>query len=152
MCKGKNKLLVRIFSVCATSLFLFGEANAQTDTSSAWQPMHLNVSGSNIVNGVEASFQLNKCNGEDVVFVKFINRNTHAVEIEWYDAVFTQEKKWIKKENAADKKSLSIPANSEVVGDCAGKNELMVVKMKSFDISPTMLQFYSASQFSISSK
>ena len=38
-------------------------------TNSDWQSIFLTPGGGNIMDGVEASFQVNTCNGEDIIYV-----------------------------------------------------------------------------------
>jgi len=84
-------------------------------------------------NGVEAFYQLNKCNNENVVFIKFINHNTYGVIVEWNDAVFTKDLKWVKNEKAGAMKSLTIEGSETISGDCSGKYQIeLVVKVKDF--------------------
>jgi len=84
-------------------------------------------------NGVEAFYQLNKCNNENVVFIKFINHNTSGVIVEWNDAVFTKDLKWVKNEKAGMVKTITIEGGETVSGDCSGKNQnVLVVNVNDF--------------------
>ena len=91
--------------------------------------MYLLVTGSNNMDGVEASFQPASCNNENIVYLKFNNHNEYPVKLEWFDAVFTQELKWINKDGEENKRTLVVPAKTEVVGSCVNnsKPELVVV-------------------------
>lgn len=144
-------LLVFILSVPS-------ESQAQTD--SGWQLIGLTLGGNNIKDGVEAFFQSNTCNGNDVIYVKFINRNDYPVKVAWVDAVFTEEQKWIYKDAAVDKKSVFIPANSEVKGECnyssteniknsGNIHAELLVEMKYFVLDKKDLKRYSAGYFSV---
>ena len=119
-------------------LFFFFKTFSQTTSSDDrmtqdWISISLAFTGQNVQNGVEASCQLAKCNGEDVVLLRFINHNTEAVKIEWNDAVFTKELKWVSKENVTEKKSLIIKTNETVQGECTGNNQTqLVVKVSDF--------------------
>jgi hypothetical protein len=116
-------------------------------TKEEWQPIFLQLTGANTMNGVEASFLVTMCNGEDVVFVKFVNDNTYPVKLEWFDAVFTQELKWINKDGVSDKKSITLAANAEVKGTCSSSgNADLVVKMKNFITDKKDLKRYSTSK------
>lgn len=102
------------------------------------------------MDGVEASFQLNTCNGEDVVYLKFINHSSNPVKLEWTDAVFTHELKWINKDEAKDKKSLQIPAKAEVKGNCSNNvDPELFVKLKDFVIDKKDFKRYSASHLKV---
>lgn len=96
-------------------------AHSQT---SDWTPVFLTPSGNHIVNGVEAYFQQNSCSDEDVVFIKFVNTNSYAVSLEWYNAVFTKELTWVHQEN--DRKSIIVPAATTLNGNCSSELMLMV--------------------------
>lgn len=102
------------------------------------------------MDGVEASFQVNTCNGVDIIYIKFINHNANAVKIEWFDAVFSQELKWNSKETPADKKSLVLSANAEVKGECSKNLYLeLFVKVKDFVADKKDFKRYSASRFKV---
>lgn len=121
--------------------------SAQTND---WQPIYLLVSGANTMEGVEASFQLNTCNGEDVIYVKFINHNEYAVKLEWFDGVFSQELKWVNKEQAGDKKTITVPAKAEAKGTCLNNSNLeLVIKVKDFVANKKDVKRYSTSQLMI---
>lgn len=121
--------------------------DAQTND---WQPIYLLVTGANTMDGVEASFQLNTCNGEDVVFVKFINHNEYAVKVEWFDGVFTQELKWVNKEQAGDKKSITLAAKAESKGTCLNNSyPELIIKVKDFVAGKKDFKRYSSSQLMI---
>ena len=127
--------------------FLTSYSTMVAQTKKEWQPVFLQASGANKLNGVEASFQVATCNGEDVVFVKFINHNTYTVKLEWFDAVFTQELKWINKESSSDKKSVTLAANEETKGVCSTSgNPDLIVKMKNFITNKKDFKRYSTSQ------
>src|ERR1035437_4724363 len=94
----------------STAVLLFATLNigdtsyAQTTLSDGrhvqgWVPISLTFAGQNLQDGVEAFCQLSKCNGEDVVLIKLSNHNTDAITVEWADAVFTKELKWVSKKN-----------------------------------------------------
>lgn len=105
-----------------------------------WVPIHLTVAGYNTLAGVEASFQQNTCNGQDVVYIKFTNTNNYPVELTWYNAVFTQDLKWISKEDPADKKTIALSANQNLQGDCADVNTaVLIVNLSEF--IPAISQF-----------
>ena len=112
--------------------------------------MFLQVSGSNVMDGVEASFQIGTCNNENVVYLKFVNKNSYPVKLEWFDAVFTQELKWVNKEGDANKRLLVLPAKSELVGSCvkAPAPELMV-KLNDFITDKKNFKRYVSSQLTI---
>lgn len=142
----KKNLQFSVFVFCLVLSSLF-QINAQTNE---WQPIFLQVTGVNTLDGVEASFQINTCNGEDIIYIKFINHNANAVKLEWFDGVFTQELKWINKELPVDKKSLILTANKEVKGECMSKlyPELMV-KMEDFVADKKDFKRYSTSHLRV---
>ena len=142
--KKKLHLSVFIFILILSSLHQVG---AQTND---WQPIFLQVTGVNTMDGVEASFQINTCNGEDIIYIKFINHNENTVKLEWFDAVFSQELKWINKDQALNKKSLILPAGKEAKGECSGKiYPELIVKIKDFVADKKDFKRYSASQLKV---
>ncbi len=149
--KNKLQLLFLFF------ILIFSSANricSQTNSNSEWQLIGLTLGGNNILDGVEAFFQLGTCSGEDVIYIKFINHTAAPVKLEWYDAVFTQEQKWIKKEQEADKKSLKIAANKEDKGACSvsssdSYSSELIVKLKDFVSDKKNFKRYSASNLTV---
>lgn len=144
--KKKLPLLILLFVLifCSSS-----RMNAQSDAD--WQPIYLQVTGHNMMDGVEASFQVRTCNGEDLIYIKYINHNDYAVKLEWFDAVFTQALKWINKEQAADKKTIQLAAKEEAMGKCS--NNLyaeLIVKVKDFTADKKDFKRYSASRLLVS--
>jgi hypothetical protein len=141
---------IKYFFVFLLAIFLTMPDRANAQNNSEWQPIYLLVTGGNTMDGVEASFQVNTCNGVDVIYIKFINHNANSVKIEWFDAVFSQELKWNNKEQPGDKKSLVLSANAEVKGECS-KNLYpeLFVKVKDFVVDKKDFKRYAASQFRV---
>lgn len=150
----KILLVTAIFFSFQTTNFAQTNSPAQnTLAEQGWQPIGFNVAGHNIMNGVEAFYQVSNCNGENVVFVKFINHNDYAVTLEWFDAVFTQELKWFSKENTTAKKNISLDAKQEKTGDCTSENVVALkIKLKDFISDVTNFKRYGAKEFSVSQK
>ncbi len=118
-----------------------------------WIPIGLTASGKNIQSGVEAFYQLDKCNKEHVVFIKFINHNTYEVIVEWYDAVFTKDLKWVNNKNADLLKSLTIGVNEAVTGDCSNESQKeLVVKVNDFISNVNDFNLFRINSFKVSSK
>jgi len=130
------------------AFFILQKANSQNNTS--WQPIYLLVTGGNVMDGVEASFQVNKCNGKDIVYIKFINHTSSQLSLEWFDAIFTKELKWINKDKKEDKKSILLSPNAEIIGDCLnGKYPELTINMKDFIEDKNNFNRYSSSQLKI---
>jgi len=137
----------------AVMIGLWITSSVFAQTNSGWVPIHLTVSGYNMQDGVEAFFQLNKCNEEDVVFLKLINHNADAVTVEWTDAIFTKELKWVSKENATERKSLTINANETVQGDCLRIDQSkLVVKINDFIKKTDDFKLYGTTFFQVTFK
>lgn len=129
-------------------LFLCPLVNAQN--KNGWEPMYLQVSGSNNMDGVEASFQASSCNNENVVYLKFVNKNDYAVKLEWFDAVFTQELKWVNKEGEANKRTLVLPAKGQMTGSCVKTPAPeLIVKLNDFVSDRKNFKRYVSSQLTI---
>lgn len=145
------------FLILIFALILSFPQKVQAQVNSDWQLIGLTPAGYNVLDGVEALFQINVCDGKDVIYIKFINRNVYSVKVEWVDAVFTEELKWINKDNVADKKTLTIPANGEVKGECSNSTtdvlmksgKELVVEMKNFVANKKDFKRYSASFFKV---
>ncbi len=102
------------------------------------------------MDGVEASFQINTCSGDDVVQVKFINHNGYPVKLEWIDAVFTQEQKWVNDKQDVSKKLMTLPANSTAKGDCLNNSyPKLLIKLKDFVTDKKDVKRYSTSQLTV---
>ncbi len=102
------------------------------------------------MDGVEAYFQLSTCNGENVVYVKFINHNDYSVKLEWFDAVFTQELKWINKDEERNKKSVLIAPQKEAIGACSGQGSaVLIINLKDFVADKNEFKRYSAYQLNV---
>jgi hypothetical protein len=91
-----------------------------------WQPMYLTVSGNHVVNGVEGWFGTVNCNGTDQVVIKFVNTNSSAAVLHWYDGVFTQSKEWIYHSDPAAQKTLRLEGKSSQEGSCSGVAVLVI--------------------------
>ncbi len=118
----KKKLKTLVFMLLLPGFSVF----AQPDTG--WKPIGLTINGRNMQQGVEAFYQLTKCNNENVVFIKLVNHNSYKVISEWNDAVFSKQLTWHSNKKEDKRKSVVIDGNSMVLGDCSGKSlkELMV--------------------------
>ncbi len=104
-----------------------------------WQPMLLTVSGHHEVNGVSAFYQLSDCGDENYILLRFENSNNFAVEVSWYDGVFTQDKQWIRHHGEAAMKKIILEAHSTHFGFC-GRDSLLKVLLK--DFIPDKSSFY----------
>lgn len=143
-----NKMKYLFIYIFIFAFFILQKANSQNNTS--WQPIYLLVTGGNVMDGVEASFQVNKCNGKDIVNIKFINHTSSQLSLEWFDAVFTKELKWINKDKKEDKKYISLSPNAEIVGNCLnGKYPELTINMKDFMEDKNNFNRYSSSQLKI---
>lgn len=115
-----------------------------------WQTIFLTPGGANTIDGVEAYFQLGECNGEDVVYVKFINRNDYYVKVEWFDGVFTQELKWINKSDEKDKRTVLIQPKKEAIGSCESTNSPnLMIKLNDFGINKNHFKRFSANYINV---
>ena len=144
-----KKLILTVFVL----LFFFFKNFSQTTPSSGqagWNPIGLDAGGLNTKDGVDASYQISTCKGEDVVFVKLVNHNTYTITVEWYPAIFTQDHKWIKKETLADKKSITLNPNGQLEGDCSGTKPEMIIRLADFSIKKNNFFRYGALSFMVS--
>lgn len=136
------KRLLLLFFTASTLLY-------NTDTkaqSTDWTPIFLTVSGNHIVKGLEGYFQKGVCNGEDVVFVKFVNTNPYPVALTWYNGIFTHEIKWYY--DANDTQSLTVPASTTSQGSCGGE-ALLVIKLTDYITDPSQFKRYNSVELTI---
>jgi len=140
----KKYIFCFIFIISVSPIF------AQSNTE--WTPIGLTASGKNIQNGVEVFYRVGKCSKEPVVFIKFNNHNTYGIILQWYDAVFTKDFKWVKNKKVDIKKFLTIEGNETISGDCSGKNQKeLVVKIKDFVNNIDDFNLFGIKSFTISS-
>lgn len=138
---------LRITSLLVLVCFSVFLQKAFAQKKSEWEPIYLLVTGHNVMDGVEASFKLGACNGEDVVLIKFKNQNDYPVKLEWADAIFSYELKWIYRKEINAKKSISIKAKESVEGDCTIHQQPdLVVKVKDFVSNKENVKRYLTSQ------
>ena len=143
-----NTKIQFLISLVFAIFFLPHQANAQSKQE--WQPIYLNIVGDNKMNGVEASYQVSTCNGEEMIYIKFVNSNNYPVKIEWFDAVFTQASTWINKEKDSDKKSLTLAAKAEAKGECSKKLYLeLCVQQKNFIVDKKDFKRYMTDQLMV---
>ena len=138
------------FSLAAILLFLTFSSEIFCQDNS-WTGIHLTVAGHNTMDGVEASFKQGNCNGEEVVFIELINHNDYDVSVTWSDAVFTQELKWVQKENKEEKTFL-LPAAATVKGDCSEGNVVLMIWLKDFIKDKKDFKRYGAANFTVAKK
>ena len=141
--KGKLHFSILLF-------FIFSYRFTFANNGQDWQTIYLTPGGGNLMDGVEAYFQLATCNGEQVVYVKFINHNEYSVRLEWFDAIFTQELKWINKDAEENKKSLLIAPKVEAAGKCSGTGSAeLIIDLKDFNTDKKEFKRYSAFQLNV---
>lgn len=141
----------RCITVITGLLFLFAIKSFSQDKAT-WEPVYLQVTGANTMNGIEANFQVGNCNNEDVVFIRFKNNNDYSVKLEWFDAVFTQELKWINKDEEVNKRSVVIPGKLEMTGTCINTDSpQLVVKLTDFISDKKNFKRFHTSQLTVNS-
>jgi hypothetical protein len=132
-------------------LVLIVSSNLRMDAQTAdWQKIYLTAGGGNLMDGLEASFKSTSCNESNVIYVQFINHNAYPVKLEWFDAVFTQELIWIKKDEVNDKRSLTVPANSKLEGNCSNNfHPELSVNVKNFVSDKKSFKRYSTNNLTV---
>ncbi len=89
-----------------------------------WQDAVLRADGLTEVEGVEAYSMRTTCGNQDVVLIKFVNKNNYKVRVEWKDAIKTPSG-WVYS-NVQTPKSLYLEPGNTVVGQCNGLDKLKV--------------------------
>lgn len=83
----QKKILPIVFLLLSNLLFAQGQEKLP-DKTDVWI-------FDKTVDNVEFYYRLMDCTGQKVVFLKFINRNTHNVKISWKESFDTQTQKQI---------------------------------------------------------
>lgn len=120
----KKAFLSIIFVVSFVIAKSQAPVNINNNQVQNWQNAILRADGLTEIEGVEALCLKTKCNNEDVVLVKLINKNNFRVGVEWVDAIFVNGV-WYYPKNSP-KKKLFIEANSTIEADCNGTEKLKV--------------------------
>lgn len=135
------------------SIVLLFSVKIVAQTAPIWIPMKLAVTGNNTINGVQGSYTLDKCVRQDVIIMKFTNTNPYPVTVEWFDAIFTTDLKWVKEEKIENKKTLTIPANTEIIGKCdVIENKNCVIVLNKFLPKIENFKQYTALYLTVSNK
>ncbi len=106
-------------------LFSSQDIFAQSERSK-WTPVKT-------ASNVDVLYQLSTCDGTDVIFVRFVNRNNYPVRIVWKEAFDTQVEK-----NTLGKgveKSMLLPVGETVNTDC-NRDQLPECKISAKQIAP----------------
>lgn len=141
---------IRLIKIVLFFLMFFSVSSLFAQSNPGWNPIGLAVNGKNIQNGVEAFYLLTKCNNEDVILLKFINYNTSSVVVEWNDAVFTKDMKWVNNEKNNSKKTLTIDKNEIMLGDCSGTCQpQLVVNVHDFIENTDEIKLFRALSFHV---
>ena len=123
--------------------------SAFTNSSAEWKPVGLTMSGGNSAFGVSVYYQISDYDGQDVVLMRLVNHNLYSVKVEWNPAVFTNDHVWIKREEAVNRRSISMEANSEIAADCSGKAPELVFRLKEFPVEAINIVRYGITGFSV---
>lgn len=135
----KKITLILAFAVLALT---FKAQQPNPVSSTTWNDAVLRADGLTEVGGVESYSMKTKCNGEEVVLIKFVNKNSYKVRVEWIDAIKT-DGGWIYSKEQKPK-VLYLEPNNNVVGQCDGLDKLKV-KVSSIINNPSDFKYYSVS-------
>lgn len=111
-----------------------------------WQPVYLQVTGHNETDGVYAWFKHDECEGEDVVFIKLENKNPYPVDVNFFNAVFTQKLEWIKKEDT--RRTLTLDAKESIVGSCSASGDYKI-SLSDFVADASEFKRFSTYEFTV---
>lgn len=113
------------YYACIPLLLLAFSVSAQENVeqlpgnnSAGWQKAMVNAAGGNYINGVDVFYKGISCNSKEQIILKFVNKNSEDVLIEWADGVYTQDKQWIHNERNDKVREIKLKANEEVEGSC----------------------------------
>lgn len=139
-----------IFIIFLTVLSIGSWAQAKkihTDgNGKIWQNAVLRADGFTELNGVEAFCDKTICDGEEYVFIKFINNNDYKVRVEWKDAVWVNGV-WYYSKNE-NNKVFYLDPKSTTTGQCDGEQKLKV-KISSIIDDPQSFQHFTVSGLAI---
>jgi len=137
-------VLVSIFLYTLISL------SAQSQSEPIWEPAGIAVSGSNIQQGIEVLYSVTYCNNNKVIFLKMMNHNKQTAIIEWTDAIFTHDMQWKEKNADQGKKTIIIPAQSELSGECSQPESTLIVLINDYLEDETFFNKYRPKNFRVS--
>ena len=89
-----------------------------------WEQAKVDATGGNHINGVDVFYRLDNCNSKQYIMLKFVNHNTEDVQIEWADAVYTEDQQWLHNERHDKERLIKVKAEETVYGSCASKSEV----------------------------
>jgi len=116
-----------------TFILLLGAAQfCSAQSGQNWKTLSF-PAGTATFNGVEGYYQLTTCNGAPILLLKFVNNNSYSLRAGWRDMIVTKSNSQISGGNLQD--SITIAANSTVMGDCNGATPQLFIKMSYFPIS-----------------
>jgi len=137
----KIKNLITAVAILLCSGFL------KSQTSINWQPAAISIDGTNGFKGVDVYYHLTTCNSNDVVLLKLINHNTYDVNAQWKPVlVGNNDKELFGKSQLV---SIKILANSEVVGECKGKEKVLSVKLSDYGLNANDFRIFAGSAFDV---
>ena len=135
--KNKNSLFFIVFILF--SYFV------KAQVSVGWQPLLLNTDGTTTFDGVEGFYQIITCNSNEEILVMLINHNNYKVKAGWKDFVVAKDEQQLPRSSFQD--SITIGPNSELMGECNGKNPQLEMKLTDFGILKEDFQDFVTSNF-----
>jgi len=134
----KNKITL----ISAAILLVFSSQFCKAQSNANWQPLAF-VSGTSTYKGIQAYCMTTTCNGNPVVFIKFVNTNDFSVKAGWKDMIVTKENEQLNGTNLQD--SVTIAANSQVAGACS--NSTLALKLSDFGTTTADFKYLVAIDF-----
>lgn len=131
-----------LFSLLLVAFSVSGQEVARqvvTNNTSGWQHAMVNAAGGNYVNGVDVFYKRTFCNSNEQIILKFVNKNSEDVLIEWADGVYTQDKQWVLNERNDKGREIKLKANEEIEGSCESKSvESLRIEVAQYVSDPEM--------------
>jgi hypothetical protein len=97
-----------------------------------WQPLTLNINGTNDFSGVDAQYTLTTCDHNEIILMELTNHNNYPVKACWKNVVINSYNDKLPTKSVQD--SVTIQPNSSIQGDCKGNNMQLVMKLVDFGI------------------
>lgn len=104
-------------------------AECLLSNAQSWQPLNF-ISGTNEFKGIEGYVEPTTCNGTQMLLFKFVNNNNYGVKAGWKNMMVTKGESQLY--SGAVQDTVTIAANSTIMGKCSGGLSNLRVKFSDF--------------------
>jgi len=128
------KIQFRLFFVSV----LFFSSLVKSQEKKNWEPLLINVDGTNRFDDLEAFYCLSNCNDTSTVFLKFKNNNNYKLKIQWKVIMIDKAGNFFPGKNESCE--LVIEPLKEMKGECSVDANQLKVKLTDFGIDYLILK------------